>query len=359
MIPPTATHALQPGIETDARAEFDAVLHRCLSTQIGHLLSTKAHPADAPMRRYALVSAGQCEQGAVAAMADIHGLACERLFMQTPEADMADLGPWLIALPSDAGLPLREALAQQAAAQALALLSSPVRLPKLGEHLRSFMSGVLPDGSPALLRYFDPRVGFDMFTHWPDAVRQRFVQPLAWWSGWDVRFQVLRLEGPARDEIAPWNGALQLDAEWCKAMDDAGQAQLVVALLAEELEEIDPPAASLLARMHPSLRTQIARGALSFADGAGLTGWDNRALACRQALLVHARFHTHPVFEAALSGTGSPRLAHVFAHVPAQLRNDWAQDREPMLARLYDAQARVLLSSRSLAAPSAHDPGTR
>lgn len=355
--PLTASTALQSDIEETARAEFDTVLHQALLAQLGRLLSP--HASGAPMHRYALVSAGQCQEGAVADMTASHELACERLFMKTPEAEMADVGPWLIEIPSGPGQPLLETLAQQTAMQALSLLSSPVRLPILGEHLRSFMSGVLPDGSPVLLRYFDPRIGFDMFTHWTEATQQRFAKPLASWTGWDGDFQPWHLKGPASVEIAPLGSALQLSAEWCQAMNDLGEAQLAVALLTEELEEDSPSDANLLAQIHPLLRRKIALGALAFAEGAGLTGWDNKALACRQALLTHARFYTHPAFEAALSRASTPHLGDVLAKLPAQPHEDWARDREPMLVRLYDEQARLLLSPHSPANASTHGPGTR
>jgi len=120
-----------------------------MSTQIEHWLSAESAATATPMHRYALVSAGQCEEGVVARMVAMQELACERLFMQTPEAEMADIGPWLIEIPASSSESLRHALAEafRASAQfpvrhiarwivrSVALLRSPHRL----RHVRALV----------------------------------------------------------------------------------------------------------------------------------------------------------------------------------------------------------------------------
>lgn len=341
-------HTAQPSsnLTHAARASLDVALHRAMSTQIEKWLSPESAATTTPMHHYALASAGQCEEGVVARMVAMQELSCERLFMQTPEAEMADIGPWLVEIPASPSESLRHALAQQAAAEALTLMASPLRLPKLSAHLRSFLSGTLPDGSPVLLRYFDPRIGFDMFAHWPDPVQRKFSRPLAWWAGWDGNLRIRYIKGGADTEIAPSNEGVELTAEWVQAIDKAGEANLVVALLSEELETSNPPAADLLAQMHPLLRRQIAQAALAFTRRAGLAGWDNKAHACRLALLKHARFHTHPGFLDALSVARTPlNLRDVLAHTPSAVQEDWAHDRDAALIRLCDEQSNTLQSS--------------
>lgn len=212
-----------------------------MSTQIEHWLSAEGAATATPMHRYALVSAGQCEEGVVARMVAMQELACERLFMQTPEAEMADIGPWLVEIPTSSSESLRYALAHQAAAEALTLMASPLRLQKLSAHLRGFLSGTLLDGSSVLLRYFDPRIGFDMFAHWSDPVQRKFSRPLAWWAGWDGDLRIRYIKGGADTEITPSNEGVELTAEWVQAIDKAGEANLVIALLCEELETSNPP----------------------------------------------------------------------------------------------------------------------
>ncbi|WP_369645747.1 DUF4123 domain-containing protein [Variovorax sp. V118] len=329
-----------------ARTRLDVALHRAMSTQIEHWLSAESAATATPIHRYALVSAGQCEEGVVARMVAMQELACERLFMQTPEAEMADIGPWLIEIPASSSESLRHALAHQAAAEALTLMASPLRLQKLSAHLRGFLSGTLPDGSSVLLRYFDPRIGFDIFAHWSDPVQRKFSRPLAWWAGWDGDLRIRYIKGSADTEITPSNEGVELTAEWVQAIDKAGEANLVIALLCEELETSNPPAADLLAQMHPLLRRKIAQAALAFARHAGLAGWDNKAHACRLALLKHARFHTHPGFLDALSVARTPlNLRDVLAHTPSAVQQGWACDRDAMLVRLCDEQSNALLSA--------------
>jgi len=327
-----------------ASARLDAMLRRCTRHRIDQLLfNDGARPAT---HCYALVSTGQCDEGVIASMVAAYGLSFERLFMQTPEAEMADIGPWLIEIPLSGSEALRRSLARHAASQALTLMCSPMRLPRLCEHLRGFLSGTLADGSPVLLRYFDPRVGFDMLAHWPASVQGQFMQPLDWWAGWDGDAQLRHANGDADIETAPRRDAIELAPEWARAMDKVGEAHLLVALLAEELEASNPTDALLLEQVHPLLCRQIAQAALAFIHRAGFAGWSNKAQACHQALLRHARFHAHPGFLEILPvANESLELREVLARVPRAVQQEWAQDRDAMLVRLCDAQADVLLAS--------------
>ena len=321
----------------------EEALHRHLAPQIRGLLVED--PSSREQRRHALVSVGQCDEGAIADMVATHGLAHEKLFMQTPEADMAHIGPWLIELPPVPSDALLHALARVAAAEAVSFLRSALHPLKLAEHLRGFMSGVLLDGSPVLLRYFDPRIGFDMLTHWPDGVRQHFLAPLAWWAGWDAGLQPRRFHG-ASEAPAPSLGdaVIELSAEWLKAIDAVGEPQLTVAMLAEALSETDSRASRELSALHPWLCRQIARDALVFARSAGFDGWDDRVLACKLALLVHPRFHAAPGFTAAREGLRGQPLRDVMATLPTALREAWVHDRGHAVAQLFADAVRSLRS---------------
>lgn len=350
----------EEGIAQRARIEFEHLLHQWLLARISTMCAVPAQEAAGrPMHRYALVSAGQCEEGFVADMVAAHALSCERLLMETPEAELADIGPWLVALPESPEASLLHELASHAGKQALTVLSSPVRLPRLGEHLRSFMYGSTTDGTPVLLRYFDPRIGFDVVAHWGADIRQKFMAPLAWWAGWNGLFEPQSFTGPARGETSPMDARIALTPQWDRAIDAVGEAHFMAALLAEELEETAPHAAEELSEIHPLIRRCIASDALAFARQAQWSGWDDRALACRQALLQHARFHTHPAFEAAwrrFDGVDAVGLRQVLADLPAQVAQDWAQDREPMLVRLYEQHAQSLFSLNAALPAMARDP---
>jgi hypothetical protein len=336
----------------------EQALHRHLAPQIRQLLV--ADPSGRNQRRHALVSVGQCDEGAVAAMVGTHGLAYEQLFMQTPEADMAHIGPWLVELPLDPSDALLHALARMAATEAVSFLGSAMRPPKLAEHLRRFMSGVLPDGSSVLLRYFDPRIGFDMLTHWTGDVRQRFLAPLAWWAGWDAGFQPRRFQGASSAPASSsGDAAIELDAEWLQAIDAIGEPQLTVALLAEELAETDSQASRELSALHPWLCRQIARDALAFARSAGCDGWEDRMLACRLALLTHPRFHSDPGFTAALLDMRGQSLGDVMAALPTALREKWMHDRSRAIAHLFADMVHRLRSFPLSPGLPANNPGAR
>ena len=78
---------------------------------------------------------------------------------------------------------------------------------------------------------------------------------------------------------------LRVPPQWNAAIGTLGEPQLIAALLAEELEAQEDPAADWLEQIHPLVQRQIVRDALIFAEQAGLAGWDDRSLLCRKALL--------------------------------------------------------------------------
>lgn len=345
------------GLVQRARAEFEATLHRWLLAQLQRMLSTpnasikRPSEMDGAMHHYALISAGQCEESATADMVAMHALPHERLFIGTPEAEFADIGPWLVRLPAEPDESLLQDLANQAGQHALTILSSPMRLFKLGEHLRGFMYGTAIDGTPVLLRYFDPRIGFDVVANWQLDVQRNFMQPLGWWAGWNGLFEPRRLSGKASVDESQSHFRIMLTHQWNEAIDAVGEAPLIAALLAEELEDTAPAKAEQLARIHPLLQRHIAQDALNFMNQAQLTGWDNKALACRQALLKHARFYTHPAFKEAVSQTDTAdpaALRNAIGVMPVKTTQDWARDRDAMLARLYIQHAETLLLSDSV-----------
>lgn len=346
-----------------AHLAFTTALHQARQRQIGQWLAPASAGAPAPglptRRHYALVSAGQCHAVDPASLLEAHGLDHEQLFLQTPEADMADAGPWLIALPPARDASLLSALSAQACDDALTLLASPIKLAPLAAHLRSFLHARLEGGDedvPVLLRYFDPRIGFDAVEHWPAEARRAFLQPMTWWAGWDAQGQARRLSGPGRTAPMRHTQPMRLSRAWSDALATIGAPQLAAALLAEELEETRHPDAHWMARMHPLLQRGIAREAMDFATGAGLVTWNEHLTACRQALLTHAAFHTHPALAKALAAPPSqsdsaesapPTLDALLTTLPASVRHGWLQDRDAALIRSYEARTAAMTHALS------------
>lgn len=346
-----------------AHLAFTTALHQARQRQIGQWLAPASAGSPAtglPTRRhYALVSAGQSHAVDPASLLEAHGLDHEQLFLQTPEADMADAGPWLIALPPAPDASLLSALSAQACDDALTLLASPIKLAPLAAHLRSFLHARLEGGDedvPVLLRYFDPRIGFDAVEHWPAEARRAFLQPMAWWAGWDAQGQARRLSGPGRTASTHQARPMRLSKTWSDALATVGAPQLAAALLAEELEETRHADVHWLTRMHPLLQRGIAREAMDFATGAGLVTWNDRLTACRQALLTHAAFHSHPALAKAPAAPPSqsdsaesapPTLDALLTTLPASVRQGWLHDRDAALIRSYEARTAAMTHALS------------
>ncbi|UII65677.1 DUF4123 domain-containing protein [Xanthomonas translucens] len=87
------------------------------------------------------------------------GLQHRSLFDRQPEAEHAAAAPWLLALPHGAVRPTLDPwLAQLGQSNTgLTRLASEVPFDALFDHLEAQLDIALPDGTLALMRFFDPR----------------------------------------------------------------------------------------------------------------------------------------------------------------------------------------------------------
>ncbi|PZQ65006.1 MAG: hypothetical protein DI563_26120 [Variovorax paradoxus] len=192
------------------------------------------------MHCHALVDAAACgqldeqrpDEGAIARLAARHPVEATPLFLLTPEADIAGAGPWLIELPvsedGEAVPALLSDLARVAGlAQALSLMASPLRSTTLAIHLRGWFDGRIPadptiaddEDAGAVLRWYDPRVGFDMVALWPEADRDAFLSAFTW-AGWDAAFtpRGLRCTRSRDPRAAPRPQPMTLGTDLLRAM---------------------------------------------------------------------------------------------------------------------------------------------
>ena len=103
------------------------------------------------------------------------------LFDRTVDASLAQVGPWLIDYAAS-GAAMRLALAQQAqTSHGVNWLISGHTLNTLAEELRQRLDAVRPDGSRALLRFYDARVMHGLAGVLSDMQRIRFFVPVFEW----------------------------------------------------------------------------------------------------------------------------------------------------------------------------------
>lgn len=283
----------------------------------------------AGQRCHALVSAGQCgavdehrqEDSWTARLVAQGQLDATPLFLHTPEAAAAGVGPWLIELPAprEGAAPSRllHDLAHGAGAvHALSLMASPLRPTALAAHLRSWLDGLIPadpaiaddEAVGAVVRWFDPRIGFDMVALWPEADRRDFLRAFTW-AGWDVRFHPRGLpcskpHAPASAErVAP----MLLHKELLLSMVPLNQAD---ELLAEVLEAGE---AQAFAHIAPALLRWIALDQVQAAQRLGIADRDARLTLLHHSLSLHPGLPRVPGLQewlAEAAGQGRT-LAHV------------------------------------------------
>ncbi|AIP39972.1 hypothetical protein BFR06_11430 [Burkholderia pseudomallei] len=96
------------------------------------------------------------------------------LFDRTPDASLADHGPWLIDYAIAPG-PIRRVLAELAAGPiGMSWLISAYPFDRLAAELREHLDVRLPDGRTALFRFYDARIMPDIARVMSDAQRSQF-----------------------------------------------------------------------------------------------------------------------------------------------------------------------------------------
>ncbi|WP_029444676.1 DUF4123 domain-containing protein, partial [Burkholderia pseudomallei] len=96
------------------------------------------------------------------------------LFDRTPDASLADHGPWLIDYALAPG-PIRRVLAELAAGPVgMSWLISAYSFERLAAELREHLDVRLPDGRTALFRFYDARIMPDIARVMSDAQRSQF-----------------------------------------------------------------------------------------------------------------------------------------------------------------------------------------
>ncbi|MCM2552720.1 DUF4123 domain-containing protein [Burkholderia glumae] len=125
------------------------------STAIQAFFDTRRQQLSTTVRLYALVDGLlYADQAGVPQRSQ----ASVALFDQTPDASLADAGPWLFDYELASGA-TRAGLASLAAgAGGVSWLISAYRVDALADELRRRLDARLPDGRTALLRFYDARI---------------------------------------------------------------------------------------------------------------------------------------------------------------------------------------------------------
>ena len=321
-----------------AMASIEATLLRRLAGDLRHL--RQATPAGSTV--YALAEAALCvPEGALARWIACHGLEAHALLDGTPEARFANDGPWLVALPARMPDMAIDELARIAALpQALLLLGSPLPMPRLANHLRSWLDAAMVDAEGGrtglLLRCFDACTGMAMVDLWPAAERQAFVGAFDGWWGWNARFALEHRAGAARPVAAPRTEPLVLDEALLERIDALNRAERLLHLVLDE-----DVAAGELDGVPCWLHRAIARRALARAQALGLAGWQDERIAVALCLRVHPAILEQPWMCALAAGarTGNGGLLRAVAGIAPEVLD---AERRRHAARVLEDMAREI-----------------
>jgi len=280
--PPSASEISGQSLQ-HAPVEFN----RTVSETLAHDLALLLDAADAPC--FALINAGQCASDYVPNLCSMYRLEAEPLFALTNEAEHIDCGPWLISLPAQPAPSLILALANEAGVkQALSLMATQVAPHRLVAHLRSWMNGLLEDGTSVLVRYFDPRVGQKLIELLPDQHRRQFMGAVHWWASWDQHYAPCLQSGLRQPIEAPLAAPLPISRDLQMQLDELNLAERLLALIVEEDIE-----AGELDNIAPGLQRLIARNQVVHAFAQGATSWSDLRIWVALGLRLHPGLAHH------------------------------------------------------------------
>ena len=331
-------------METTSPSYERAAFEKVIVDTLTHDIATHVCLARQTSQRcFALIDAGQCgpldeqrqDADAIARLVVSHQLEATPLFFQTPEAPVASAGPWLIELPvannGDIAMDVLVDLVRTAGlVHALSLVVSPLRPFALITHLRSWLDAVIPpdptipgdEAAGAVLRWYDPRVGFDMVACWPQAQQNDFLRAFSW-AGWDAGFNPrgLRCSQLRSPQCAVREQPLVLNKDFLLAMTPLSQAD---DLLADVLERAD---ASTFDPIAPALRRWVALDQVEQARQLDIDDHDSKITLLHHALSLHPGLSRLPGLKERLAEEA--RSGGVLAHVlDAQPERWWREHRE-------------------------------
>ena len=290
----------------------------------------KARAEEPGVRLYALLDVGQHP--------DLHLFAEAlespqvSLFDGTPEAAAQVFSPRLIPVNAVPSALCDRLLGLNLQRPCVSWLLSPQPTATLGEHLRSWLGGVLldHDGSElgeVMARFFDPRVLPGFMAMLSSDQRQEFMRPVTTWAVWlrSRRWEQWIRPPDQTPKLLPRRP--QYTLEQAKLLDAATRTDRLLARLEDQRD--DPAAGELADDLHARLFAlpqdlcfQRLDELVRRATRAGLASDADIQLYCLLALSICEQFGEHPSVRAALARcvAGEASLADAMADVAP---DDW------------------------------------
>jgi len=103
------------------------------------------------------------------------------LFDGTPDASLADAGPWLLEYERASGTTRRALSAMASSSTGVSWLISAYPIESLADEMRGRLDVRLPDGRTALLRFYDARIMADIASLMELTQRMQFFVPIFNW----------------------------------------------------------------------------------------------------------------------------------------------------------------------------------
>ena len=149
-------------------------------SKIENCLAQRQAQASLPVRLYGLIDALLYERASASPPLE-RSTSAIALFDGTPDASLADAGPWLIDFAQASEAVRQSLLNLGAAAEGVSWLISAYPFEALAHELRGRLNVRMPDGRTALLRFYDARLIGDVAGLFSFTQRIEFFVPTFDW----------------------------------------------------------------------------------------------------------------------------------------------------------------------------------
>lgn len=276
---------------------------RTLHTQVRQLLASL--PEQCPtLRSYVLIERGLHPKLGWLAKQLEHTAARAILFENTPEAHLAEtLSPWLVTIPQpidDGQLYVLCNAAQQFGG--ICWIWSTWPLPRLANHLRTFMGGTLHNAATQeeegeiALRLTDARVFPGICAALTTAQQTELLRPIHTLGIWNRQLQWQTWHGTNdAEDFAPT--PLRISTMQLEAMNRHTQADKILSLLAEEYSQAGQPpnpVYSQLLSLPQDARYRAVQDLLNTGREIGYETDPDLLLFVSLAYVCHPDFHAVP-----------------------------------------------------------------
>jgi len=253
------------------------------------------------IHRYALIDCAIHNNAYQELTSRFVGVRWRSLFEDTPEEDLLDVSPILVAIPSDerGKLLVQWLLAYERSSPSVTWIDSRMSLSNLGTMLTSRMVCRINEDDLVVLRFWDPRILLGLPSTLDAEQRRHFFAPVVEWTAWEPRRQqYYTITAPPGAAPVPRFAVMPM------ALTLAQRDQLMYydneTLYERIVEHWQETCADAIEGLEPDMLREVAIAAVARCSSYGIHSADDQVLFAGLMMAVSPSFDDHPAVQRGL-----------------------------------------------------------